>query len=120
MALNSFNEKVTKRLSTGILAINGAMLFTNLNLIGSATVAGKIEYAKAISDPVGKLVLSSIFSILAFIFAEIAERPDTPAEGHPHSKRNYLESAFALLFITGMILIFIGILGSVDASTRVP
>ena len=103
MAFNKLNIETTRRLSTGLLAINGALLLTALNIIGSAVVADQADYAKAISEPVPLLLSSSLAAGLAFLFAEMAGRRETPDEGHPHSKRNYLESAFTILVVSGLL-----------------
>lgn len=108
MPLNSFDAQTTRRLAIGLTSAAGALLITTLNLIGIAFSADKTAYAAEISESLSGLIVAVGIGLIALIMAEIAEHPDTPIEGHPHSKGNYLQSAFALLGVTGLGGLFYG------------
>ena len=117
MALNSFDISTTRRLAIGLLSASGALLFSALNLVGAGLSAGDKEYAAGISAAVGPLSISVCNGLLALICAEIAAHKTTPAEGHPHSKRNYLEAAFVLLSVTGLGYLIFGGFKLISAAT---
>lgn len=100
--MNSFDVSTTRRLAIGLMAIAGSLLFAALNLLGAGISAGDKGYAAGISGAVAPLGLSAATGFIAFICAELADHPATPAEGHPHSKRNYVQTAFALLAVSGL------------------
>ena len=102
MALNYFNVRTTRRLSIGLLAAAGALLFAALDLVGVGISANDKTYAAKISASVSPLAFSALAALIALIAAEVAEHPDTPSEGHPHSKSNYLQTAFAMLLVLGL------------------
>ncbi len=108
MALNTFDVPTTRRLSIGIMSVSGALLFATLNLIGVGIAAGDSELVEELSIPKVFLAVSAFFGLLSFICAELAAHESTPAVGHPHSKRNYLESAFAYLAVCALIPLLVG------------
>ena len=117
MALRSFDISTTRRLAISLLSASGALLFSALNLVGAGISAGDKEYAAGISAAVSPLSVSACSGLMALICAEIAAHKDTPAEGHPHSKRNYLESAFVGLSILGLGYLVFGGFKLISAAT---
>ena len=97
-----------RRLSLGVFAASGTLLLTALNIVGSAVIGGNIEYASTISESLKPLGYSALGSLTALIFTEIGSHPETPNLGHPHSKSNYLQSAFAMILSVGLLWLIIG------------
>ena len=108
MPLNRFDAATTPRLSLGLLASSGALLLKALDLSWAATLADKQVYAERLVGAVGFLVGGVAAGLFSFFCVEIAEHPVTPVHGHPHSRSNYLETAFALLVVTGLFNFMIG------------
>ena len=108
MALNSFDLETTRHLALSLLAASGAALFTALNLIAAAFGGGDRVYAAGISDAVWPLGLSAAFGLFGVICAELAGHSGVPDSGHPHPKRNYLQTAFALIAVPGLGFLLYG------------
>ena len=104
----SFDVQTTRRLSLGLLAVSGGLLFATFDLIGAGISAGDKQYAAAVSRAVGPLSQCALMALIIFAFAEIAAHPSTPEVGHPHSKRNYLETAAALGVVYGVFTLLWG------------
>lgn len=102
MAPSIIDVGTARRLSISLLAASGALLFAGLNLIGAGVAAGDRAFAAGISEAVSPLSFTLSIGLIAFIMAEIAGNESTPDEGHPHSKRNYLQTVFALLVVAGL------------------
>ncbi len=117
MALNSFDIETTLRISVGLLAAAGAMLFAALNLVGAGVSASNIAFAESISGALIPLTYSAAFSLLSLIFTEVAAHPSTPTEGHPHSKSNYLQSAFVFIALNGLGGLLWGTVKLIDAAS---
>ena len=97
MAFDQFDVSTTRRLALGLFATSGAILLTSINLAGSAIVGGNADFASKVILSIWPLAMCAFFSLISFIFAELAAHPKTPETGHPHSKPNYLQSAFVFL-----------------------
>lgn len=100
--MNAFNVETTRQLSLGLLAASGALLFTALNLVGAGISGGDTVFASKVSSSTWPLASSALASLIALICAEIAGHENTPEKGHPHSRPNYLQTAFALLVVSGL------------------
>lgn len=98
----SFNPETTRRLAISLFAAAGALLLSALSLVGTGVSAGNMAYAAAVSGALWPLAMSACSGLLSLIFAEIAQHESTPEEGHPHSKRNYLESALVITGVLGL------------------
>jgi hypothetical protein len=59
-------------------------------------------YAAKVSEALWPLVSGAMSGVVSLLFVEIAAHESTPEKGHPHSKRNYLESAFVILAVFGL------------------
>src|ERR1051325_8068156 len=99
---NAFDMATPRRLALGLMAAGGAFLFAALHLIGAGISGGNKEYAAKISASVWPLAQSMLFGLMALISTELAAHPSTPRRGHPHSKPNYLQTAFALIAAAGL------------------
>lgn len=100
--MNAFDIETTRRLSLGLLAASGALLFTALNLVGAGVSSDNIEFASRVSSSTWPLASSALASLIALICTEVAGHENTPDKGHPHSRPNYLQTAFALLVVSGL------------------
>jgi len=103
MVINEFSVETTRRLSVGLLSLAGALLLSSLDIVSGASSSGNMELAASVSGAIQPLVWSAAFAILAFICAELATHKETPETGHPHSKRNYLQTAFAYIAGGGLV-----------------
>ncbi|MDN2565371.1 hypothetical protein N1F89_03985 [Aquibium sp. A9E412] len=92
----------TRRLAIGLLTAAGALLFAALQLVGAGVSAGNLEYAAGVSRALSPLAASGLAGIIALVFAEIADYPGTPEDGHPHGRINYLQSAFVVIGVWGL------------------
>lgn len=102
MALNYFNEKTSRRLALGIFAVSGTLLLTAFNIVSNAIISDKSEYAALVAEAFRPLAYSALGSLVALIFIEVGAHEETPSDGHPHSKSNYLQSAFAMILTVGL------------------
>ncbi|MBX9462816.1 MAG: hypothetical protein KL840_07555 [Aquamicrobium sp.] len=118
--MNSFDVGTTRRMSLGLLAALGAILFAALNLIAAGIAASNLAFAAQVSKAIWPLAYSSLFSLLATIFAEIAAHRSTLKRGHPHSKANYLQSAFAFIGVNGLGGLLVGTFLMIQAVTDFP
>ena len=106
--INQLDIITTRRLSYSLLAGSGALLLAALQLVGAGVSSGNIVYSSKISESVIPLAGSTFMGFLALVFTELAAHPNVPVKGHPHSKENYLQSAFVYLGIIGAGLLIYG------------
>lgn len=95
--------------------MSGAMLVTTINISGSAIISGNTMFAAELGAPMTRLFFATVQAIMGFIWVEIADHPDTPDKGHPHSKTNYLQSAYVLIVAIGSLMLAWGTYGVVTA-----
>lgn len=115
--MNSLDVETTRRLSIGLMAVSGGLLFSALNLIGAGVSGNNLAFAAGVSRSLSPLVLSAGVGLIALFWAEMAAHPSTPQTGHPHSVNNYLQSAFAILVVTGLGALVYGVVVLVSAAT---
>ena len=108
MAINSLDVASTRRISLGLFAAAGALFLTAVNLAGSATISGNTALTSELAKCTPSLATALLASLVAFVWAELAGHPETPKSGHPHSRENYLQSAFALLIVVGLGSLCVG------------
>lgn len=114
---NEFDAASLRRLSIGLLSASGVLLIASLGLIGAGVSAKNLDYARQVAVPLWPFAYSGASAIISLIWAEFADHPDTPAEGRGHSKRNYRQSATALLMTSGLIGFVIGAWLLLDRAT---
>lgn len=102
MAINKLSIIATRRLSLGLVAGASALLFSAFNLIGAGISGGNNIFASEVSASITPISLSVLSGLLSLMFTELADHPKVPAKGHPHSKQNYIESAFVYLVVMGL------------------
>lgn len=107
---NSLNLTATRRLSVALLTVSGALLLTALNLVAAGISAGDRQYAQGVSQSLAFLLISCGAGVVSFLCAELASDRRTPKTGHPHSVANYLQTAFAILVMVGMVFLVLGTL----------
>lgn len=115
--MNSFNIETTRRLAIGLIAASGALLFAALNLVGAGISGGDTAFAASVSNSIWPLGYSTASAFIALLFAEIADHEATPVTGHPHSKSNYLQTAFVLLAVNGLGWLIYGSARLLSAAT---
>jgi hypothetical protein len=98
--INSFDAPTTRRLAGGLVASGGALLLACFGLIGAGVSGGDKAYASGVSGALLPLVLGLLFGIAALVCVELAEHPLTPESGHPHSRPNYLQTAFVFVVLS--------------------
>ena len=108
MPLNQVDAPTTRRFALTLLAATGALLFKAIDLVGAANIAGQTAYAEQIAESLSPLSYGFGYGLIALVFVELAAHPSTPATGHPHSVSNYLQSAFALIVVAGLVLLVFG------------
>ncbi len=117
MALNFVDADTGRRLAIALMSASGAFMFAGFQLIGSALEADKLEYASGLAPSMRVLMMALGSGLAAFVCAELAAHPAVPEEGHPHSKRNYRETAFAIIAIGGILTLATGVVMFVSAAT---
>ena len=101
-AINVLDVKTTKRLSIVLLAASGGLTFAAFNLVAAGVAAGNEQFAAKVSESFNPLINCLGVGLISFIMALLAEHPEMPRHRCRWSKRNMLESAFALISVMGL------------------
>ena len=115
MAINKFDIATTRRLSIGLMVSTSTFLFAAFNLIGAGISANQHIFVLNIKNCVIPLSSGLLWGFISYIFVEISAHKDVPKNGHPHSKINYLESAFVFISILGLGSLLKGVYILIDA-----
>jgi hypothetical protein len=116
MALNTFDVETGRRLSLALISAAGAFLFAAFQLVGTGIEAGDRAYAAGFNESIRALLVCLAIGFLGFVCSELAGHPAVPEQGHPHSKRNYRETAFALICGAGLLFLVGGVIAFVNAA----
>jgi hypothetical protein len=117
MALNQFDAATSRRLSIGLMATAGALLFAALDLVGVGIAVNDPLFTQNVSKSIIPLAASAGIGLVSLIATEVAEHKSTPRAGHPHSTSNYLQTAFALLVVFGFGHLLFGSFQLISAVT---
>lgn len=97
-----------RRLSIGLMTVAGALMFTAINVVTS-TAGGPAEYfAVKAATSIPPLGYAALTGLIGFFLSEVADLDSTPEEGHPHSKRNYVETIMTMIGLTGFLALLYG------------